>query len=60
MGSDEPGLTLPFLLIGGQGERKTLRLVAEQADMWHGFTTSAHPGKAAVLAEHCAARQPRP
>jgi probable F420-dependent oxidoreductase len=44
------------LLIGGQGERKTLRLVAEHADMWHGFTDRAtYPGKAAILAQHCAA-----
>ncbi|MDB5076973.1 MAG: class flavin-dependent oxidoreductase [Chloroflexi bacterium] len=43
------------LLIGGSGERKTLRVVARHADMWNGaFRTSeqfAH--KQAVLAQHC-------
>lgn len=43
------------ILIGGQGEKKTLRLVAEHADIWHGFTTpDTYPGKADVLARHCA------
>ena len=43
------------VLIGGGGERKTLRIVAEQADIWHGFgspETIAH--KHAVLDAWCA------
>jgi probable F420-dependent oxidoreductase len=43
------------ILIGGQGEQKTLKLVAQYAHMWHGFTTVAtYPGKAEVLDRHCA------
>lgn len=44
------------VLIGGGGERKTLRLVAQHADIWHTFSQGeelAH--KASVLADHCAA-----
>ncbi len=43
------------VLIGGGGERKTLRLVAEYADIWHGFgdaDTIRH--KHQVLDEWCA------
>ncbi|EHR51998.1 putative F420-dependent oxidoreductase [Saccharomonospora marina XMU15] len=43
------------VLIGGGGERKTLRLVAQHADIWHGFgdvDVAAH--KVAVLDRHCA------
>jgi probable F420-dependent oxidoreductase len=43
------------VLIGGGGERKTLRIVAQYADIWHGFgdaRTIAH--KHAVLDEWCA------
>ncbi len=43
------------LLVGGGGERKTLRLVAEHADIWHGFgelDELAH--KNAVLDRWCA------
>jgi probable F420-dependent oxidoreductase len=44
------------LLIGGKGPRKTLRLVARYADIWHGFTTAeTYPAAAGVLDEHCAA-----
>ena len=49
------------VLIGGGGERKTLRIVAEHADIWHGFgapETIAH--KHAVLDEWCAEAGPRP
>lgn len=42
------------ILIGGGGERKTLRIVAEQANIWHGFgdaETIAH--KHEVLDQWC-------
>ncbi|MFO7162366.1 MAG: LLM class F420-dependent oxidoreductase [Mycolicibacterium hassiacum] len=44
------------ILIGGGGERKTLRLVAEHAHIWHSFSdSSTYPRKAEILAQHCAA-----
>ena len=42
-------------MIGGGGERKTLRIVAEHADIWNAFGTPetlAH--KDEILREHCA------
>jgi alkanesulfonate monooxygenase SsuD/methylene tetrahydromethanopterin reductase-like flavin-dependent oxidoreductase (luciferase family) len=53
----EPRPLQPHLpiMIGGGGERKTLRIVAEYADIWNVFgmpDTVAH--KAEVLAAHCA------
>jgi F420-dependent oxidoreductase-like protein len=44
----------PKIMIGGGGERKTLRLVARYADMWNGFgdpATIRH--KLDVLRAHC-------
>lgn len=49
-----PSRDIP-VLIGGGGEKKTLRIVAKHADIWHGFGTPdtiAH--KHAVLDEWCA------
>jgi probable F420-dependent oxidoreductase len=43
------------ILVGGGGERKTLRLVAEHADIWHGFgNVETLARKNRVLDEWCA------
>jgi probable F420-dependent oxidoreductase len=43
------------VLIGGGGERKTLRLVAQHADIWHSFSDlETFKRKQEILAAHCA------
>ena len=43
----------PYLMIGGSGERKTLRLVAQHADACNIFARPEAPHKLDVLRAHC-------
>jgi probable F420-dependent oxidoreductase len=43
------------VMIGGGGEKKTLRLVARHADIWHSFADAETlERKAGILRQHCA------
>ncbi len=50
-----PGNGRPDFLIGGGGEKKTLKLVARYADEWNGvnMTPEVFRHKVEVLAQHC-------
>ncbi|TAL43996.1 MAG: LLM class F420-dependent oxidoreductase [Salinibacterium sp.] len=42
------------VLIGGGGEKKTMKIAAKHADIWHSFTPAADlPRKLGILRDHC-------
>ncbi len=47
----------PILMIGGAGERRTLRVVAEHADWWNAdyYSPTEYGRKLGILHEHCRA-----
>ncbi|MEO8540306.1 MAG: LLM class F420-dependent oxidoreductase [bacterium] len=51
----KPASGRPPILIGGGGEKRTLRLVAQYADEWNavGVTPEAYASKVKVLEAHC-------
>ena len=56
MGNDPAPLQARMpLMIGGSGEKRTLRIVARDADIWNGEgDADTYARKSAILDQHCA------